>query len=130
MKLNKINTINNVNIYENLCNIRWDGTRAIITLSGNPFNNWLKNNGELSIIEDDIDYFHLNAICGNIYYPKKYELSYSVCYLFFKNSYINLFVDPLKYPELVSLVLFEFLKINDYPQDLKNYILLLYNDVT
>lgn len=38
MKLHKTNTINNINIYENLCNVRWDGKRVIITLSNKPFN--------------------------------------------------------------------------------------------
>ena len=60
---------------------------------------------------------------------KNYEISYSVYDNSFAISAITLFVDPLKYPELVSLVLFEFLKINDCPQDIKNCILLLYNDL-
>ncbi len=103
--------------------------RAIITLCNKPFDNLLKGNGEIHIIEDDIDYNHVNDVCGNIYHPQNYELSYSVYNTFYKKSALNLFVDPLKYPELLSLVLFEFLKNNDYPQDIKNCILLLYNDV-
>ena len=125
----KTNTINNINIYESLCDIFCNSDTVIITLCNPPFNDMLKGNGTLHIIEDDINYNHVNDICGNIFHPKDYELSYSVNNLFFKSSAITLFVDPLKYPQLVSLVLFQFLNNNDYPQDLKNYILLLYNYV-
>lgn len=129
MKLNKTNTINNINVYENLCNIKWDGKSVIIKLSNNPFNNWLTGYGKIYIIGDDVDYNHVNDICGNLYHPKNYEVPYSVYCSFHKKCAITLFVDPLKYPELVSLVLFEFLKLNDYTQDIKNCILSLYNDV-
>ena len=95
------------------------------------FNNLLKGGRQIYIIEDDIDYNHVNDICGksNIFLPKEYELSYSVYFNFYNKSAISLFVDPLKYPSLVSLVLSNFLTNNNYPQDLKNLILSCYNDV-
>jgi len=103
----------------------------------------LKGDGEICILDDDVDYNHINNICGkmvdpltgnvyvfgNVYHPKNYELPYSVYHNFYKKSALTLFIDPLKYPGLVSLVLFEFLNNNNYPQDLKNCILLLYNNV-
>ena len=128
IKLNKIKTINDINIYENLCNILFTSS-VIIKLCNGPFNDISKLNGLLTITEDDINYNHVNDICGDIYHLKNYEVSYSVNHLSFNKSAISLIVDPLKYPELVSLVLFEFLEINDYPQDIKNCILLLYNNV-
>lgn len=131
MKLNKINTTNNINVYENSCIISWDGKTVIVTLTTKSFNNLLKGVGEIYIINDDIDYNHVNDILNNnnLYLPKPYEESYSVYTNFYKKSALSLFVDPLKYPELVSFVIHEFLKNNDYPQDLKNIILLLYINV-
>jgi hypothetical protein len=141
--LNKVNTVNDVNIYENSCSIKGNySDTIIIKLEHNYFNDLLKGNGQIYIIDDDVDYNHVNDIieddvnynhvndiCGNIYNPKEYELSYSVYYNFYNTSAVTLFIDPLKYPSLVSLVLFEFLTNNDYPQDLKNLILSYYNDV-
>ena len=129
LTLNKIKIIDDVNIYESLCDILWDGQRAIIKINNDFFTSLLKGGGELHIINDDIDYNHVNDVCANTYNPKNYELSYSVFNNFSARSAITLIVDPLKYPEFLSLVLFEFLKINNYPQDIKNIILLLYNDV-
>lgn len=139
MKLNKINTVNKinvvdgvdttVNVYENWCVIPLDSERICTTLLNKPFNDILKGCGEIYILEDDIGYNHINDVCGKIFPPKKDEISYSVYYNFFNNSSITLFVGPPKYPELLLLVLFEFLRNNDYPQDIKNCILLSYNDV-
>lgn len=132
LKLNKINTINDVNIYENSCSIKGNySDTIIINLEHDYFNNLLKGGRQIYIIEDDIDYNHVNDICGksNIFLPKEYELSYSVYFNFYNKSAISLFVDPLKYPSLVSLVLSNFLTNNNYPQDLKNLILSCYNDV-
>lgn len=126
--LNKSKTINDVNVYENSCNILYDSS-VIIKLLDPSFNDLLKGNGEFYIFEDDIDYNHVNDHLGNVCYPQDYELSYSVNNSFYKKSAITLFIDPLKYPQLVSLVLFEFLQDNNYPQDIKNIILMLYNDV-
>ena len=128
MKLNKIKTVNNVNVYENSCSILFISS-VIIKLCHEFFNDLLKGNRDLYIIDDDINYNHINDVCGNVYHLKNYELSYSVYNNLYEKSAITLVVDPLKYPGLVSLVLFEFLTINNYPQDIKNCILLLYNDV-
>lgn len=129
LKLNKIETVNNINIYESLCNTSWDPSTSIIIIFSKSFHYLLKGTGEIRVIEDDIGCNYVNDLCGDICHPKNYELKYNVYNNFFKKSAITLFVDRLKYPELVLLVLFEFLKINYYPQDLKNCILLLYNDV-
>jgi hypothetical protein len=128
--LNKINTINNVNIYETQCSIEWNSLNIIIKLQNDILNDVLEGKYASHILENNIGHNHINDMCGNICHPKKYEVSHSIYRDFYKKSAVNLFVDPLKYPDLVSLVLFEFLKINDYPQDIKNNILLLYNDVT
>jgi len=123
MKLNKIDTIGNINIYENTCILPWTESKVNI-----KFLNLLLDVG---ILDEDISYNHINELCGYIYHPKNDELSYSVYYNIMKVSAITLFTDKiklLKYPALVSLVLFDFLH-NNYPQDIKNCILLLYNDV-
>jgi len=126
--LTKTKTINNINIYQKSCNIFYDDTSVVINLKNNLFDNLLKGNGEIYILEDDIHYNHVNDLCINACHPINYEIPYSVYFNFYKKSAITLFIDPLKYPELVSLVLFEFLTINNYPQDIKNCILLLYNN--
>jgi len=101
-------------------------------LCNEPFNNLLKGNGQIYIFEDDIDYNHVNDICdksNTIPSLKEYELSYSMYNHYHNKSAVTLFVNPLKYPSLVSLVLSNFLTNNDYPQDIKNLILSYYNDV-
>jgi len=132
VKLNKVNTINDVNIYENSCSIKGNySDTIIIKLEHNYFNDLLNGGGQIYIFEDDIDYNHVNDICdkSNIYQQKEYELSYSVYNHYYNKSALTLFIDPLKYPSLVSLVLSNFLCNNDYTQDIKNLILSYYNDV-
>jgi hypothetical protein len=129
IKLNKILTIENFNIYENSCDILWNCSSVCIELCNGHLNYSTNGNVKLSIIEDDINYNHINDLCGNVYQPKRYELPYSVYDNFFHKSAITLFVDPLKYSELISLILCEFFKINQYPQDIKFPILILYNNL-
>ena len=70
LKLNKIKTINNINVYENSCNISWDYSSLIIEI----WNNYiylLNGNRQLYITEEDINCNHVNDICGKIYHLKK-----------------------------------------------------------
>jgi len=127
--LNKVRTVNDINIYFGECNVFWDCSIAVIRLCDAFFCNLLKGGGKINILSDDINYNYINDICKNICNPKKYELSYSVRNKFYLKSAVTLFVNPLKHLELISLVLFEFLKINDYPQDIKNIILMFYSDI-
>lgn len=127
MVLAKTGEINGINIYENSSKISCDFSGLIKSLN-KLYDNLLKGGVELRVIYDDFNCNNINNIYGKIYNPENYELSYSL----YNNSHkklTNVFIDQLKYPELVSLVIDNFFKNNDYLQDIKNIILMLYNDV-
>lgn len=72
----------------------------------------------------------MNDICNkNMYNPKEYDYSFSIYTSWKGATTITFFAKPLKYQNLLLLVMKDYFKQNEYPNDIIIHIILLYNIV-
>lgn len=136
--LDKINSINDNNVYSGLCDILWDEFTISFKIINKESFNTSHFNLDSHLNRDDVNYNHVNDIFNKrIYKCDEYDYEYSICnkiynftnYTLAGTKAITFYAKPLKYSTFVLLIISEFLNENEYNDDIKIPIMLSYNDI-